>query len=152
MHGSPTLDQIASRAPRDRSLSPSGVSSALRGLSLPGYDYFMALVRILITYDTGKIAPREHPGLDTWRQCWQQLRRAQQDQKITRRAAPGPGPEEGSALAAQVLQTAVRRGEGIPMHPMAKDTQGVRGRRVLTRRNPAGHCARPEDSTTVGHP
>ncbi|WP_405512132.1 hypothetical protein [Streptomyces canus] len=118
-HGDPTLAQIAARAPGGRRLSESGISAALRGQSLPSRDYYLALVRVLLAYDTNKVASHQHPELPVWRDRWQRLSLLRHAQKSS---APALLPiEHHAALSEQVVLAALRRGRHVQLPPTAVD-------------------------------
>ncbi|MFE3776373.1 WD40 repeat domain-containing protein [Streptomyces sp. NPDC059122] len=123
LHGDPGLAQIAARAPRGQHLSPSGISATLRGHSLPSRDYYLTLVRVLLAYDTNKVASLQHPDIPQWRDRWQRLsllRHAQNNH------APARLPiEHHAALAEQVVLAALRRGQHVQLPPTAVDLGGV---------------------------
>ncbi|MFD7683068.1 WD40 repeat domain-containing protein [Streptomyces sp. NPDC060187] len=123
VHGDPALAQIAARAPRGQHLSPSGISAALRGSSLPSRDYYLTLVRVLLAYDTHKIASLQHADLSQWRDRWQRL-------SLLRHAENSSAPahlltEHHSALSEQVVLAALRRGQHVQLPPTAEDLGGV---------------------------
>lgn len=122
-HGDPTYQQIAARVPRGQRLSPSGISAALRGRSLPSYDYYLTLVRILLTYDTNKVASRQHPEIVQWRERWQRLSLLRHDQGSRTHDSLPIG--HYAALAERVVLAALRRGQHIQMPPTAVDLDGV---------------------------
>ncbi|MFF4402443.1 WD40 repeat domain-containing protein [Streptomyces sp. NPDC001480] len=122
-HGDPTYEQIAARAPRGQRLSPSGISAALRGRSLPSRDYYLTLVRVLLAYDTNKVASLQHPEIPQWRDRWQRL-------SLLRHAQGSRDPaslpiEHHAALSEQVVLAALRRGQHVQMPPTAVDLGGV---------------------------
>ncbi|WP_237329686.1 WD40 repeat domain-containing protein [Streptomyces sp. CBMAI 2042] len=130
-HGSPTGKEIAARATRGgRPLSESGISGTLKGRDLPGLDYYMTIVRVLLTYETGQIATRQHKDLAAWRERWQRLQALKEQAKIDRKA-PDPfglgshpmAPSGG--LAEQVVLAALRRGEYLQLLPTASATGGM---------------------------
>lgn len=122
-HGDPTYQQIAARVPRGQRLSPSGISAALRGRSLPSHDYYLTLVRILLTYGTDKVASHQHPELVQWRERWQRLSLLRHDQGSR---APDSIPiGHYAALAERVVLSALRRGQHVQMPPAAVDPDGV---------------------------
>ncbi|MFF7990510.1 WD40 repeat domain-containing protein [Kitasatospora xanthocidica] len=102
------------------------MSSALGGRGLPRLDYYMFLVRILLTFQSGKVAGSQHPDLAAWRERWQRLKQLQEHGKISR--APATAGQEGLAsggLAEQVLLAAIRRGDYVQLLPMEEGTGGV---------------------------
>lgn len=122
-HGDPTYEQIAARAPLGQRLSPSGISAALRGRSLPSRDYYLTLVRVLLSYDTHKVASLQHPEIPEWRDRWQRL-------SLLRHAQGSRDPvsrplEHHAALSEQVVLAALRRGQHVQMPPTAVDLGGV---------------------------
>ncbi|MFI6125349.1 WD40 repeat domain-containing protein [Streptomyces sp. NPDC051064] len=122
-HGDPALEQIVARAPQGQRLSPSGISAALRGHSLPSRDYYLTLVRVLLAYDANKIASLQHPEIPEWRDRWQRLsllRHAQSNR------APAALPiSSHAALSEQVVLAALRRGEHVQLPPTATELGGV---------------------------
>ncbi|WP_030416882.1 WD40 repeat domain-containing protein [Streptomyces sp. NRRL S-1448] len=123
LHGDPTLAQIAARAPRGQHLSASGISAALRGRTLPSRDYYLTLVRVLLAYDTNKIASLQHPDLPQWRDRWQRLSLLRHAQNSN---TPALLPtEHHAALSEQVVLAALRRGEHVQLPPTAEDLGGV---------------------------
>jgi WD40 repeat protein len=123
LHGDPTLAQIAARAPRGQHLSVSGISAALRGQSLPSRDYYLTLVRILLAYDTNKVASLQHPDLSQWRDRWQRLSLLRHEQNSS--APVLPPLEHHAALSEQVVLAALRRGRHVQLPPTAGDLGGV---------------------------
>ncbi|MFJ9675251.1 WD40 repeat domain-containing protein [Streptomyces sp. NPDC101221] len=123
LHGDPTLAQIAARAPRGQHLSASGISAALRGHTLPSRDYYLTLVRVLLAYDTNKIASLQHPDLPQWRDRWQRLSLLRHAQNS--RAPASLPTEHHAALSEQVVLAALRRGEHVQLSPTAEDLGGV---------------------------
>ncbi|MFJ8351528.1 WD40 repeat domain-containing protein [Streptomyces sp. NPDC094153] len=123
LHGDPTLAQIAARAPRGLHLSPSGISAALRGHSLPSRDYYLTLVRVLLAYDTNKVASLQHPEIPKWRDRWQRLSLLRHAQN-SRTSALLP-VEHHAALSEKVVLAALRRGQHVQLSPTAVDLNGV---------------------------
>ncbi|WP_333737258.1 WD40 repeat domain-containing protein [Streptomyces sp. IBSBF 2806] len=122
-HGDPTLKEIAARAPQGQRLSESGISSVLRGHGLPSRDYYLTLVRVLLAYDTRKVASHQHPDLPVWRDRWQRL-------SLLRHAQRSSGPafvsgEHHAGLSEQVVLAALRRGQHVQLPPTAVDLSGV---------------------------
>ncbi|MEU5403899.1 WD40 repeat domain-containing protein [Streptomyces sp. NPDC005963] len=130
-HGSPTGKEIAARASHGgRRLSESGISGTLKGKDLPGLDYYMTIVRVLLTYETGQIATRQHKDLSAWRDRWLQLQALKEQAKIDRKTPDPCGPDlhpmaSSGGLAEQVVLAAMRRGEYLELRPTASDTGGV---------------------------
>ena len=119
----PKLGQIADRA----GVAESTVSSVLSGKDHPGLDVYMALVRVLLTFDTGGMAPQNHPDIPLWRERWRSVQELKEQHKIVtrrRRAAPVSG-DTPQGLAEQVVLAAMRRGDRIQMFPMAEGLDGV---------------------------
>jgi len=123
LHGDPTLAQIATRAPRGQRLSQSGISAALRGISLPTREYYLALVRVLLAYDTNKVASLQHPDIPAWRERWQRLSLLRHAQN-SRSSALRP-TEHHAVLSEQVVLAALRRGQHVQMQPTAVDLGGI---------------------------
>ncbi|MFJ9634878.1 WD40 repeat domain-containing protein [Streptomyces sp. NPDC101175] len=123
LHGDPTLAQIASRAPRGQHLSASGISAALRGHTLPSRDYYLTLVRVLLAYDTNKIASLQHPDLPQWRDRWQRLSLLRHAQNSS--ASTLLPTEHHAALSEEVVLAALRRGQHVQLPPTAEDLGGV---------------------------
>ncbi|MEV3915131.1 hypothetical protein [Streptomyces canus] len=64
-------------------------------------DYYLALVRVLLAYDTNKVASLQHPELFVWRDRWQRLSLLRHAQKSN---APALLPiEHHAALSEQVV-------------------------------------------------
>jgi WD40 repeat protein len=122
LHGDPTLAQIAARAPRGQHLSASGISATLRGHNLPSRDYYLTLVRVLLAYDTNKVASLQHPDLPQWRDRWQRLSLLRHAQNSTLARLP---TEHHAALSEQVVLAALRRGQHVQLPPTAEDLGGV---------------------------
>ncbi|MFE2916744.1 WD40 repeat domain-containing protein [Kitasatospora indigofera] len=89
--GSPSYRRISERAPSDRPLSVSALSSMLTGEYLPSLDFFMAAVRILLAFDTedGTLPPRNDPRLAEWRSRWTRLKALQKRARSVRNPVPG---------------------------------------------------------------
>ncbi|TWF92337.1 WD domain G-beta repeat uncharacterized protein [Streptomyces brevispora] len=104
------------------------VNAVLNGRKLPGCDYYLTLVRVLLTYNTGKLASLQHGEIKVWRSRWQQLQCLKEDEKLGRgvpaHLAPQQSPTAGG-LAERVLLGAVRAGEYVQLLPLAEDTGGV---------------------------
>lgn len=126
-HGRPTLKQIVSRAGRGN-LGDSMVSQVLRGRELPRRDYYLTLVRVLLTYDTGRLASLQHEEIAVWKSRWQQLQRLKEDEKLGKDGRAQLAAEQSQnagGLAERVLLGVVRAGEYVQLLPMAADTGGV---------------------------
>lgn len=130
-HGNPTYQEISGRAPGGRPLSPSGISETINGKVLPRLEFYMTLVRVLLAYDTGRLADHTDPRLAEWRARWNELkllepgrgRRAQGEDPASLHADAPHAAEPG--LAERVVLGILRRGEGFGLFPMASDTGGV---------------------------
>jgi WD40 repeat protein len=122
---SATMKQIAERA----GASASAVSAVLSAKTHPSQDLYMALVRVLLTYDTGAQASLNHPELPRWRERWSGVQELKEQRKIDsrspRRDPNHVQPATAHGLAEQVVLTAMRRGERIQMFPMSHDLDGV---------------------------
>ncbi|MFB6656358.1 WD40 repeat domain-containing protein [Streptomyces microflavus] len=125
--GSPTLAQIVARAPRG-TLGATAVGAVLRGDTLPGCDYYMAIVRVLLAYGSGKVVSHQDKRVSEWRQRWTRLKHLKEEAKLRRAAGKSRGttrPQGLGRLATRVLETAVGRGEYVQLSPMASGTGGV---------------------------
>jgi WD40 repeat protein len=122
-HGNPTLKEIVARAPRGHHLSQSGLSQVLNGRALPSRDYYLTLVRILLAYDTKKMAAQQHEQLDAWRERWQRLTALRQAQ--SRRDPATPQADHHAELSERVVLAALRRGQHVQLPPTATDLGGV---------------------------
>ncbi|MFB8043123.1 WD40 repeat domain-containing protein [Streptomyces hydrogenans] len=123
MHGDPPLAQIAARAPRGQHLSTSGISATMRGRSLPSRDYYLTLVRVLLSYDTNKIASLQHPDLPQWRDRWQRLSLLRHAQNSN--VSASLSTEHHADLSEQVVLAALRRGQHVQLPPTAENLGGV---------------------------
>ncbi|MFF2546824.1 WD40 repeat domain-containing protein [Kitasatospora sp. NPDC058063] len=90
-------------------------------------DYYMLLVRVLLTFQSGKVATIQHPDLAEWRERWQCLKQLQGDEKVSKESATAGRevPAASGGLAEQVLLAAIRRGEYVQLLPMEEATGGV---------------------------
>ncbi|MET7718903.1 hypothetical protein [Streptomyces sp. NPDC005407] len=86
LNRTPTIEQISRCAPRGTGLSPSLISSVLSGKKHPSREAYVALVRVLLAYDTGKVASLQHPELAQWIERWQ---RCSYSRNITRSTKGG---------------------------------------------------------------
>lgn len=112
----PDLKQIADRA----GVAASTVSAVLNGKTHPGLDVYMALVRALLTLDTGGSASQNHPDIQLWRDRWWHVQELKEQHKITRPRQQTVLPHAADhGLAEQVVLSAMRRGDRIQMFPMA---------------------------------
>ncbi|MFF2812467.1 hypothetical protein ACFVT2_35900 [Streptomyces sp. NPDC058000] len=125
-HGGPTLAHIAARAPKNRPLSPSGVSEILSGKRLPTYDFYMALVRVLLACD-GRPASYHDERLAEWRERWQRLKELETEQKNRRKRGGRDAPVAGRSLApdgglaARVMLSALSQGRGVEISPLQQE-------------------------------
>ncbi|MET9779153.1 helix-turn-helix domain-containing protein [Streptomyces sp. NPDC006367] len=118
----PDLKQIADRA----GVAASTVSAVLNGKTHPGLDVYMALVRVLLTFDTGGSASQGHPDIQLWRDRWWHVQELKEQHKITRPRQRTALPHAAAhGLAEQVVLSAMRRGDRIQMFPMADGLDGV---------------------------
>ncbi|MET9077922.1 helix-turn-helix domain-containing protein [Streptomyces sp. NPDC004232] len=121
----PDLKQIAHRA----GVSPATVSDVLNGRTHPSQVVYMALVRVLLTFDTGGLAPQNHPDIPLWRERWQGVQELKEQHKLDSRSPRrGSQPTEAATahgLAEQVVLATMRRGERIQMFPVAEGLEGV---------------------------
>lgn len=88
----------------------------------------MTLVRVLLTYSSGKLAPQQHQDLAVWRERSEHLQRLKQDEKLakgTTAQIASEQPRAAGGLAERVLLDAVRAGEYVQLQPMALRTGGV---------------------------
>ncbi|QHC29149.1 WD40 repeat domain-containing protein [Streptomyces sp. HF10] len=123
--GSPTLAQIATRAPKSRPLSASGVSEAFNGKRLPTYDFCMALVRVLLIYQ-GDSAPYRDKRLAEWRERWKRLKQLETNQKSRRRSArvsatAGPPVSPDAGLAGRMLLSALNQGRALEISQLGDE-------------------------------
>lgn len=119
----PDLKQIAAMA----DVSTATVSAVLNGRTHPGSDVYMALVRVLLTFDTGDKAPLNHPEIPRWRERWRRVQELKEHHKTRspRRASQAAETVSAHGLAEQVVLSLMRRGERIQMFPMAAGLEGV---------------------------
>ncbi|MFE4634981.1 WD40 repeat domain-containing protein [Streptomyces sp. NPDC056773] len=126
-HGAPTLAQIAARAPQGRPLSASGVSEILNGKRLPTYDFYMALVRVLLGSEGGNLPSYRATQLTEWRKRWQRIKELEAEQKGRWRQSPWSAPSPTQPLARDhgltslVLLTALSQGRAIEIAPPSSD-------------------------------
>lgn len=119
----PTQAQIADRA----GVSTGTVSSVLRGRDHPTMDVYISLVRTLIGYRTGSMAPHNHQDIKQWRERWLRVQELKIESRIenrTRRPLPARGAA-AQGLAEQVVLAAMRRGDRVQMFPMADGLDGI---------------------------
>ncbi|MGC5402122.1 DnaJ C-terminal domain-containing protein [Streptomyces sp. DT20] len=73
--GSPPLRTMVGLASSARPLSVSAISEALNGKRLPRRDFFMELVRVLLTLDGGRPIGHDDDRLKLWRVRWMEVER-----------------------------------------------------------------------------
>ncbi|MEU4498915.1 WD40 repeat domain-containing protein [Streptomyces sp. NPDC023998] len=100
-------------------------------MTLPSRDYYMSLVRVLLTFHTGKIASQQHEDLTVWRERWQHLHLLKEEARLSKQSTKetgtaNSGEQATSRLSGQVLYAALHRGEYVQLHPVATDLGGVR--------------------------
>ncbi|WP_406514556.1 hypothetical protein OG851_43365 (plasmid) [Streptomyces sp. NBC_00161] len=89
--GSPSLRTMVGLASSARPLSISAISEALNGKRLPRRDFFMELIRVLLTLDGGRPISHDDERLKPWRVRWMEVERLR-----VREALPGSKVESPS--------------------------------------------------------
>lgn len=119
--GNPTLAEISARNTHGRRpLSPSALSEAFNGKRLPGWEFYSALIRALLSWDAnGRPTRIEHtsPDLQAWGDRWREVQRSRQRNR---------SPSRATAVAAAPLKET----QAEPRWPVALAGRST-GRRVF---------------------